>query len=144
MRIEFYQNDHWLMKQIEVAHPDGKKWKLLTFPQDLKEGQRFRVREPSSIKNPQLLTYEGFTEFVATADCGFNPDVGEILIDCEGFVPPLQNGYYWFTSERSSFMSVGQHINGHWYLVSEEGRFTLEEINRRGWDLLGRIPGQDR
>jgi len=56
----------------------------------------------------------------------------------------MEDGFYWFDAERSSRRSIGQHINGRWYLVAEEGSFTLEEINRRGWDLSERIEGQDK
>jgi hypothetical protein len=36
-----------------------------------------------------LLTIDGHTDFIATEDCGFDPNCGEILIDCEPLVPTL-------------------------------------------------------
>ena len=54
----------------------------------------------------------------------------------------MKNGYYFFTSERASNKAIAQHINGEWFCVNEVGPVTLEELNRRGWDLEKRVKGQ--
>lgn len=56
----------------------------------------------------------------------------------------MKDGYYWFTSERASSRAIGQHINGLWYLIGEEKPVTIEELNRRGWDLGKWIKKQDK
>lgn len=56
----------------------------------------------------------------------------------------MENGYYWFTSERASSRSVGQFIDGEWYLINEVGPVSIEEINRRGWNVGKRIKKQDK
>lgn len=53
------------------------------------------------------------------------------------------DGFYWFTSERSSSKAIGQLVDGKWYLINEVGPVSLEEITRRGWDLDERILHQD-
>lgn len=87
MRIAFYQNDWWMMKQVERVHSDDTT-RILSFPQDLKKGDHFRMRGPQE-RGSLLLTIEGHTDFIATEDCGFDPNCGEILIDCEPLVPTL-------------------------------------------------------
>ena len=51
----------------------------------------------------------------------------------------LKNGYYRLTSERASYKSIAQFIDGLWYVIGEEGSLTLEDLNRRGWDLDTRV-----
>lgn len=51
----------------------------------------------------------------------------------------IKNGYYRFTSERASYKSIAQHINGEWFLIGEVAPVTLEELNRRGWDLDSKV-----
>lgn len=55
----------------------------------------------------------------------------------------FKNGYYRFTSERASYKSIAQYINGDWYLIGEENPVTLEEINRRGWEVEGMVENMD-
>lgn len=48
----------------------------------------------------------------------------------------LKDGYYWFKCERASERSIAQFIEGKgWFAVNETGPLTLEELNRRGWEL---------
>ncbi|QIG69758.1 hypothetical protein EVB81_189 [Rhizobium phage RHph_I46] len=54
----------------------------------------------------------------------------------------LKNGFYFFTSERASNKAIAQYINGEWFSINEVGPITLEELNRRGWDLEKRVKGQ--
>lgn len=53
----------------------------------------------------------------------------------------MKDGYYRFTSERSAQKSIGQLIDGQWYLVNEVGPVSMDEINRRGWTLGRRVKG---
>lgn len=45
------------------------------------------------------------------------------------------DGYYYFKSERASHRSIAQLCLGNWHTINEEGPLTLEELNRRGWEL---------
>lgn len=49
------------------------------------------------------------------------------------------DGFFWFKSERASWPSVCQRVKGQWYAVNEVGPITLEELNRRGWQLDGPV-----
>lgn len=70
--------------------------------------------------------------------------VGELAKYIEKYEEaPLEDGFYWFTSERSSYSSVCQFLNGHWYAMNESGQLTLEGLNRRGWQLGSRIEESD-
>lgn len=53
----------------------------------------------------------------------------------------MKNGYYRFTSERASYKSIAQHIDGEWFCIGEVEPISLEELNRRGWDLDKRVKG---
>lgn len=47
----------------------------------------------------------------------------------------MKDGYYWFTSERSSQPHIAQRVNQKWYLVGEDPPVGLDEIRRRGYRL---------
>jgi dCMP deaminase len=49
------------------------------------------------------------------------------------------NTYHWLISERHSFPSVAEWIDGYWYCVNEVGPVTPEEMYRRGWRWCERI-----
>ena len=49
------------------------------------------------------------------------------------------NTYHWLVSERSSWPSVAEWIDGAWYCVNEVGPVTPEEMHRRGWRWLRKI-----
>jgi len=53
----------------------------------------------------------------------------------------MKDGYYRFTSERASQKSIAQLIDGRWFCVGEEEPVSLEELNRRGWELDSRVKG---
>lgn len=50
-----------------------------------------------------------------------------------------QDGFFWFTSERASNPSICQRVGGKWFAINEFGEVTLEELNRRGWQLEGPV-----
>jgi hypothetical protein len=52
---------------------------------------------------------------------------------------PLKDGYYRFTSERSSQKCIAQLLNHEWYLIGEERPVTMAEMNRRGWTVDTRV-----
>jgi hypothetical protein len=54
----------------------------------------------------------------------------------------LADGYWWFREDRFGSFSICQLMGGKWYPTAEVGPVTLEELNRRGWDLHSRVPGQ--
>lgn len=54
---------------------------------------------------------------------------------------PLKDGYYRFTSERSSTKSIAQLVNGEWFVIGEIFPVTLEILNQRGWELDSRVKG---
>lgn len=48
----------------------------------------------------------------------------------------LINGkYYRLSSERALEKSIAQYLNNKWYLIGEAHPVSLNEINRRGWEL---------
>jgi hypothetical protein len=53
--------------------------------------------------------------------------------------PPPKDGFYWFKSERASYRSIAQHINGCWFLHDEAGPRSMETLNKRGWYLDGPV-----
>ena len=76
MQIRFYQNDWWLMKQVE------REGEILRFPDELRKGDKFRMRG-SHWEGSVPLTIRGYTEFVASDRPGFDPNCGEIIIECQ-------------------------------------------------------------
>lgn len=51
----------------------------------------------------------------------------------------MKNGFYRLTSDRASYKSIAQYIDGEWYCINEIGPVTLAELNRRGWNLDTRV-----
>lgn len=47
----------------------------------------------------------------------------------------LPDGYYWFTSERSSKPHIAERCKDHWYVTGESSRLTLEDLRMRGYRL---------
>lgn len=57
----------------------------------------------------------------------------QAVYDQQSTEPFYANGYYKFTSERSTCTSMAEHLNGDWFLIGEEGEFTLTDLAKRGW-----------
>jgi hypothetical protein len=51
----------------------------------------------------------------------------------------IKNGYYRFTSERASYKSIAQNIDGNWFLIGEVEPVTMHELNQRGWVLDSKV-----
>lgn len=55
----------------------------------------------------------------------------------------MKDGYYRFKCERSITKSIAQHIKGRWFLIGEADPVSLDEINRRGWELDGIVENME-
>lgn len=53
--------------------------------------------------------------------------------------PPMIDGYYWFTAERSSKPHIAEYIAPHWYAFNEHGPISSDEMKRRGYRLENRV-----
>lgn len=112
-------------------HEASRNRHLQVTSKNITDGMRYSDRYHTALRQAEhWRTYEPPEEYVVYPE-----------YDAEGNVirKPLSDGFYWFTSERSSGPTICQYMKGGWYPLNETGPLTLEELKQRGWDLGDRI-----